>query len=250
MASPPRASQAPNPRSRVLEEFPNGHLTPPAMQRAVVERRVPQICWCCQVYKGSHVVYWPSLPTYQLTLCCLLHLIAFAVLENPRLIPKSKFIVFEIATNVNENDSTFEIHATQYLFATKTANNVFPVRCLFPDTKCWEKYEPLLAKGTGTSVEGFLTGVERNEDCTVKYFIVDLEKVTFLDQNSVVPVTKEINTGTPACLKFTGFFGSPGSDTKSEEPCNKKHKTADDHAHEEAEDKGEGTSSGRCATRQ
>ncbi|KAJ7622879.1 hypothetical protein B0H17DRAFT_1112287 [Mycena rosella] len=41
--SPPRASQAPNPNSRVLREFPNGLLTPPATQRAVVQRRVPQI---------------------------------------------------------------------------------------------------------------------------------------------------------------------------------------------------------------
>ncbi|KAJ6485221.1 hypothetical protein DFH09DRAFT_1339874 [Mycena vulgaris] len=157
------------------------------------------------------------------------------------------------ATNVNEDDLTFEIHATQYVSATKTADNVFPVRCLFPDTKRWEKYKPLPTKGKATAIEGLLTGVERNEDRTVKYFIVDLEKVTFLGPASAAPKAKEsptklVNTGTPARLKFTGFFGSQKPDTKSGEPNPKKRKTADDRANEEA-DKGEGTSTGRRSTR-
>ncbi|KAJ7692539.1 hypothetical protein B0H17DRAFT_1200367 [Mycena rosella] len=89
-----------------------------------------------------------------------------------------------LATNVNEDDLTFEIHATQYVSATKTADNVFP-------------------------------------------------KVTFLGPASVTPKAKEsptklVNTGTPARLKFTGFFGSQGSDRKSGEPNPKKRKTADD----------------------
>ncbi|KAJ6585881.1 hypothetical protein B0H19DRAFT_1250638 [Mycena capillaripes] len=50
------------------------------------------------------------------------------------------------------------------------------------------------------------------------------------------------NTGTPARLKFTGFFGSQGTDEKPREPVIKKRKTADDPAIEESEDKGEGTS--------
>lgn len=59
--------------------------------------------------------------------------------------------------------------------------------------------------------------------------------------NLITPV----NTGTPARLKFTGFFGSQDS-KDSGEPNPKKRKTADDRAAEEAsEDKGEGTSTGR-----
>jgi hypothetical protein len=46
----------------------------------------------------------------------------------------------------------------------------------------------------------------------------------------------------PAHLKFTGFMGSQGTDMKSGEPATKKRKTADDHAAEEVNDKGEGTS--------
>ncbi|KAJ7246825.1 hypothetical protein B0H12DRAFT_1235448 [Mycena haematopus] len=49
-------------------------------------------------------------------------------------------------------------------------------------------------------------------------------------------------SGTPACLKFTGFIGSQGVDMKSDEPSSKKRKTADDRAVEEVDDKGEGTS--------
>ncbi|KAJ6556570.1 hypothetical protein DFH09DRAFT_1084662 [Mycena vulgaris] len=148
------------------------------------------------------------------------------------------------ATNVNEDDLTFEIHATQYVSATKTADNVFPR---------WEKYKLLPTRGKATAIEGLLTGVECNEDPTVKYFIVDLEKVTFLGPASAAPKAKEsptklVNTGTPACLKFTGFFGSQKPDTKSGEPNPKKRKTVDDRANEEA-DKGEGTSTGRRSTR-
>ncbi|KAJ7681338.1 hypothetical protein B0H17DRAFT_1205867 [Mycena rosella] len=122
-------------------------------------------------------------------------------------------------TNVNEDNLTFEIHATQYVSATKTADNVF-----------------------SGAIEVLLTGVKRNEDCTVNYFIVDLEKVMFLGPASVTPKAKEsptklVNTSTPVCLKFTGFFGSQGSDRKSGEPNPKKHKTADDRANQEAEDK-------------
>ncbi|KAJ7624197.1 hypothetical protein B0H17DRAFT_1218917 [Mycena rosella] len=156
-----------------------------------------------------------------------------------------------LPTNINKDDSTFEIHAAQYLSATKIADNIFPVRCLFPDTKRWEKYKPVPGKGKAVSIEGLLTGVERNEDHTVKYFIVNLEKVTFLSKPPVAPKAEESPTkmGTPARLKFTGFFGSQGEESKSEEPKPKKRKTTDDRAQEEAvEDKGEGTSSGRRAS--
>ncbi|KAJ7878934.1 hypothetical protein B0H13DRAFT_1892385 [Mycena leptocephala] len=101
-----------------------------------------------------------------------------------------------------------------------------------PDTKRWENYKPIPGKGKAVSIEGLLTGVERNDDQTVEYFIVDPEKVTFHEQAPIAPKaeespTKLVNTGTPARLKFTGFFGSQGTDATSGEPSLKKRKTAD-----------------------
>ncbi|KAJ7695385.1 hypothetical protein B0H17DRAFT_431536 [Mycena rosella] len=157
------------------------------------------------------------------------------------------------ASNPDKKDSTFEINAEQYLAAMKAANNHFPVRCLFPPTARWEKYKPVPGKGKPIAIEGLLTGVERTDDRTVKHFIVDLEKVTFLSQTPAAPkaeesLTKIMNSGTPARLKFTGFFGSQQPDVKSDkQPPAKKRKTANDRALEESEDKGEGSSAGRRA---
>ncbi|KAJ7903023.1 hypothetical protein B0H13DRAFT_1882366 [Mycena leptocephala] len=90
------------------------------------------------------------------------------------------------------------------------------------------------------------------------YFIVDLEKVTFIAQGPAVPgpkaeesPTKPMHSGTPARLKFTGFFGSQESnlDAKSDGPASKRRKTADDRSLEESGDKGEGSSTGRRAQR-
>ncbi|KAJ6574301.1 hypothetical protein B0H19DRAFT_1254013 [Mycena capillaripes] len=236
-------------------------------------------------------------------------LIAIAVLENPRAIAKSGFIVFDaqiylgssepaLITSVryfNSDNTVFEdvgcyciaarttptievysqnltpvdyhafgdvvwmvplgspenfdinhhaiVHVSGYLSATKNADNIFPVRCGFPDTPRWKKYKPVPGKGKPVSIEGFLTGVERNEDKTVKYFIVDLEKVTFHAQAPAAPKAEE----SPTKL-VPGFFGSQGTDENSEEPATKKRKTADDRAIEESQDKGEGTSTGRRAT--
>jgi hypothetical protein len=179
-----------------------------------------------------------------------------------------------LPSNINKEDSTFDIHPEQYLSATKTANNAFPVRCGFPSTARWEKYKPMPGKGKPAVIEGLLTGVERNDDRTVKYFIVDLEKVTFISQGPAAPKAEEsptkpsayiissspsqrelstssVNSGTPARLKFTGFFRSqePNPDAKSDGPASKKRKTADDLALEESGDKGEGSSTGRRAQR-
>ncbi|KAJ7118403.1 hypothetical protein C8R43DRAFT_901581 [Mycena crocata] len=98
------------------------------------------------------------------------------------------------SANINKDDSTFEIHVEQYLSATKVADNLFPVRCQFPDTKRWEKYKPIPGKSKSVSIEGFLTGVERNDDHTVKYFIIDLEKVTFLGPAATAPKAEESPT--------------------------------------------------------
>ncbi|KAJ7811490.1 hypothetical protein B0H14DRAFT_2606530 [Mycena olivaceomarginata] len=111
------------------------------------------------------------------------------------------------------------------------------------------------AKGKSVSVPGFLTGVEHNDDKTVKYFLIDVETVTFLGQASgaTVPRAEEnptkITDGTPAKLKFTGFFSGDGSPAKGGEPPSKKRKTvADEEAPADA--KGEGSSSGRTHSKQ
>ncbi|KAJ7652298.1 hypothetical protein B0H17DRAFT_1215002 [Mycena rosella] len=93
-------------------------------------------------------------------------------------------------------------------------------------------------KGKAVSVTGFLTGLERNEDKTVKEFIVDVDTVTFLGQpaGSAAPKAEE----SPAKI---------GIDTKSDQPASKKRKMADDIAQEEADDKEEGSSNGRLRRR-
>ncbi|KAJ7266159.1 hypothetical protein C8J57DRAFT_1511087 [Mycena rebaudengoi] len=155
-----------------------------------------------------------------------------------------------VPSNINRDDATFHIDAEQYVSATK-ASELFPVRCLIPESPKFKKYKPIPAKGKSVSVTGFLTGLERNEDKTVKHFIMDVDTVTFLGQpaGAAAPKAEEspkkIATGTPAQLKFTGFFGSQGSNAQSEEPSSKKRKTSDDRAVEEALDKGEGSSTGR-----
>ncbi|KAJ7274758.1 hypothetical protein C8J57DRAFT_1224342 [Mycena rebaudengoi] len=69
---------------------------------------------------------------------------------------------------------------------------------------------------------------------------MDVDTVTLLDQpaGAAPPKAEEsprkIATGTPAQLKFIGFFGSQGSDAQSEESSSKKRKTFDDRAAEEA----------------
>ncbi|KAJ7663522.1 hypothetical protein B0H17DRAFT_1144014 [Mycena rosella] len=130
-----------------------------------------------------------------------------------------------------------------------------PDRCLIPDTPKFKKYKPVPGKGKAVSVTGFLTGLEHNEDKTVKEFIVDVDTMTFLGQpaGSTAPKAEEssakIAQGTPARLKFTGFVGNQGSDTKSDQPASKKHKMVDDRAQEEADDKEEGSSNGRLRRR-
>ncbi|KAJ6467906.1 hypothetical protein C8R45DRAFT_475644 [Mycena sanguinolenta] len=99
-------------------------------------------------------------------------------------------------SNIDKKNSVFEIHAEQYLNATKTTDNVFPVQCLFPQTLRWENFKPVPGK---------------------------------------------VNDGIPAHLKFTGFF----EDSRDDEPKVKKRKLTDDRTQQSQEDKGEGTSTGR-----
>ncbi|KAK7002077.1 hypothetical protein R3P38DRAFT_3326648 [Favolaschia claudopus] len=148
------------------------------------------------------------------------------------------------------NHATVHICVEQYLSATKTPDNVFPVHCVFPATPRSEKYKPIPGKGKSVSVEGFLTGLELNDDRAVKHFIVDIEKVTFLgNASSTAPKaeespTKIVHTGTPARLKFTGFFGDQASGSTNTSEPNPKKRKLDQHANE-PQDKGEGTSTGR-----
>jgi hypothetical protein len=109
------------------------------------------------------------------------------------------------ALNINKEDSTFEVHPAQYLSATRTAENVFPVRCLFPDTKRWEKYKPVPSKGKSVLID-LLTGLERNEDRSIKYFIVDLEKVTFLAPAAPKAEESPTKIGSSPFLSFPNFI--------------------------------------------
>ncbi|KAJ7707261.1 hypothetical protein B0H14DRAFT_3643653 [Mycena olivaceomarginata] len=159
-----------------------------------------------------------------------------------------------VPSNINRDDLTFTINAQQYVTATK-ALETFPVQFLIPDPEKFKNYKPIPAKGKSVSVTGFLTGVERNDDKTVKYFLIDVETVTFLGQASgaTVPRAEESPTkiadGTPAKHKFAGFFSGDGSPAKGGEPPSKKRKTvADEEA--PADDKGEGSSSGRTRSKQ
>ncbi|KAJ7800284.1 hypothetical protein B0H14DRAFT_2616318 [Mycena olivaceomarginata] len=146
---------------------------------------------------------------------------------------------------MNKDDGTFDGVAEQYVGATQNVK-CFPTQCLIPDTPCFQKFKPIPSKGKFVSVTGFLTSIERDEDHTVKYFLIDVDQIASLGQQSASPKAKQspakIALGTPTHLKFTGFLGSQGTDMKSREPASKKHNTADDCAVEETNDKGEGTS--------
>lgn len=83
---------------------------------------------------------------------------------------------------MNQDDATFEIVAEQYVSATKSHES-FPVRCFIPNTPRFDKYKPVPKKpGKFVSVTGFLTGMERNDDNTVKHFLIDVDQVVFLGQ--------------------------------------------------------------------
>ncbi|KAF7372299.1 hypothetical protein MVEN_00090000 [Mycena venus] len=161
----------------------------------------------------------------------------------------SSIAICGVPTNIDRDNATFDLNAEQYLHATRSSE-AFPTQCIIPNSPKFKNYKPIPSKGKSVSVTGFLTGLERNEDKTVKYFIVDVDTVTFLGQpaGSTAPKAEEsptkISNGTPANLKFTGFFGNS---SKSEEPVPKKRKTSDDRAAEEvqADDKEEGPSNGR-----
>ncbi|KAJ7933665.1 hypothetical protein B0H13DRAFT_1855907 [Mycena leptocephala] len=220
-------------------------------------------------------------------------LTAIAVLENPRLIPKTKSIVFDAQIYLGSSEPAL-ISSLRYFNADNL--EFAEVGCYFvdvhpartnPTVEVYSQeltpvdyhvfgdivklvplgspenfdlhhhalqYKPMTGKGKSVAIEGLLTGLERNDDRTVKHFIVDLEKVTFLGQSATAPRAEEspkkiVNTGTPARLKFTGFFGGQETESKSEGPSSKKRKTADDRAVEESEDKGEGPSTGPSTRR-
>ncbi|KAK6984325.1 hypothetical protein R3P38DRAFT_2806684 [Favolaschia claudopus] len=59
-----------------------------------------------------------------------------------------------VPSDIDKANSTFDVKAEQYLSATRTPNNVFPIHCVFPATLRWEKYKPIPGKGKSVSVEG------------------------------------------------------------------------------------------------
>jgi hypothetical protein len=107
-----------------------------------------------------------------------------------------------VPSNINRDDLTFTINAQQYVTATK-ALETFPVQCLIPDSEKFKNYKPIPAKGKSVSVTGFLTGVERNDDKTVKYFLIDVETVTFLGQASGATVPRAEESPTKISMFFS-----------------------------------------------
>jgi hypothetical protein len=85
---------------------------------------------------------------------------------------------------------TFDVVAEQYVGATRNVE-CFPTRCLIPDKPRFQKFKPVPSKGKFVSVTGFLTGVEWDEDHTVKHFFIDVDQVAFLGQQSVSPKAKQ-----------------------------------------------------------
>ncbi|KAK7021615.1 hypothetical protein R3P38DRAFT_2629104 [Favolaschia claudopus] len=182
----------------------------------------------------------------------IISLIPFGLPENftPKYHP---FVsVCGAASNVDKQNSSFDITAEQYLSANKAYNNQFPVHFVFPDTPRWQNKKPLPGPGKPVVVDGFLTGVERNPGRTVKHFIIDIEKVTFVGQGTSAPkaepspVKLKSDSGASA-LMFTGF-----DVVTEQQPAPKKRKitlvTTDDHRTEQPnnrdDDKDEGSSTG------
>ncbi|KAJ7759679.1 hypothetical protein B0H14DRAFT_2634385 [Mycena olivaceomarginata] len=141
--------------------------------------------------------------------------------ENFDLCHQSFVTISGVPTNINRDDATLELNTEQYLSATKASRHS-PLDVAFPTCQNSRNINRYRRKGR----------LERNDNKTVKHFIVDIESVTFLGQLAGSTASKATQ-GTLARLKSTGFFGSQGSDTTSEEPAPKKRKTADDHALEE-----------------
>lgn len=87
---------------------------------------------------------------------------------------------------------SIDLMAEQYISATKCSSETFPAHCLIPDSPKFKKHKPIPAKGKSVSVTGFLTGLERNEDKSIKYFLIDVDSVTFLGQaGSAAPKAEE-----------------------------------------------------------
>ncbi|KAK7034996.1 hypothetical protein R3P38DRAFT_3263828 [Favolaschia claudopus] len=184
----------------------------------------------------------------------IISLIPFGLPENftPKYHP---FVsVCGAASNVDKQNSSFDITAEQYLSANEAYINQFPVHFVFPDTPRWQNKKPLPGPGKPVVVDGFLTGVERNPDRTVKHFIIDIEKVTFVGQGTSAPkaepspVKLKSNSGASSALMSTGF------DEVTEQPATKKRKitlvTSDDHPTEQPNTKESSSTGGRRRQRQ
>ncbi|KAJ6455610.1 hypothetical protein DFH09DRAFT_1297650 [Mycena vulgaris] len=132
-----------------------------------------------------------------------------------------------LPTNINKDDSTFEIHAEQYLSATKSPENLFPVT-LLGQALTAPRAEEIPAKlaniGTPLKFTGFFGGQET--DIKSKFH---LNEITF-----AVPIWA---VGTARAVTFS--VRNPGSANRN----------ANRLRLEGSEDKGEGTSTGRHSTR-
>jgi hypothetical protein len=105
-------------------------------------------------------------------------------------------------SNINRDDLTFTINAQQYVTVMKVLET-FPVQCLISDSEKFKNYKPIPAKGKSVSVTGFLMGVERNDDKTMKYFLIDGETVTFLGQESGATIPRAEESPTKIGMFFS-----------------------------------------------
>ncbi|KAJ7302753.1 hypothetical protein DFH08DRAFT_977599 [Mycena albidolilacea] len=71
---------------------------------------------------------------------------------------KSCIAICGVASNINRDTTTFELHAEQYMAATWLLGS-FPAHCFIPDTPRFKKYKPIPVNGKSAVVHGFLIGL-------------------------------------------------------------------------------------------
>ncbi|KAJ6551051.1 hypothetical protein DFH09DRAFT_1086366 [Mycena vulgaris] len=146
-----------------------------------------------------------------------------------------------LPTNINKDDSTFEIHAEQYLSATKSPENLFPVTFLGQALTA-PKAEEIPAKlaniGTPLKFTGFFGGQETD----IKHNISGVK----LAHKTANPYFDAQLRRNHLCRPNLGRGDGTCSHVFGTESANR---NANRLRLEESEDKGEGTSTGRHSKR-
>ncbi|KAJ7682989.1 hypothetical protein B0H17DRAFT_1205412 [Mycena rosella] len=153
----------------------------------------------------------------------------------------------------NTNDSTFEVHAEQYIAALKGPGPIY-FKVLIPDIPRYKNKKPVPNLNSRVMVTGFIMDVQfllddQGNSGVVSHFIVDMNSVQFLGlvpkAVSDTPGQKPIKTeGTPAQLKFN--FGQQHLRTPTPRGASRKRPRPEREEGEILdEDKGEGSSKRR-----